>query len=639
MVSATNSSELEPVSNKNGVTGVTGVTCPDTKGLPCNPTPDDGVTRGYNVPEPLITEGGKSLPEISVPETERAQYKVNEYRATCKESGRTLKPGTWLYSMTSPKGDALPMPVETWICGPLHVEAQTADEGGNSYGRLLRFKTTRNQWREWAMPMHLLKASGEELRGELLDMGLAIAPDQKQLLSKYLQAMTPNKQMLCSASVGWCNGVYVLPTEVIGQSADSAVIFQHPARIGDECSTAGTLEDWQSSISTLAMGNPLMMLAMSVAFAGPLLHPCHAESGGLHIVGDSSAGKSTIQKVAVSIYGSPEYRRSWRATANGLEGTAALHNDGLLALDEISECEPKQVGATIYMLGNGQGKQRASRTGAARSVARWRTVLLSTGERTIGATMLEGGQRQKTGQSLRLLDLPTDRKHGAFDDLHHFDGGQALADHLITACNQQYGHASRVFIQALVDDDADHAKAYAALREAPCFNVPGIDQQEARAAARFALYAYAGELATQYGITQWHEGAALDAAVDGFNAWRKMRGTGRDEPRQIMESLADFIDKHGDSRFSDCASMSDVRDRAGWFEDSHVGGKVYLFTSGGLHEALTGFDFKRALNVLEAAGVLPPASPDGRRSKAQRIGGEPRKVYSIQAQPLREALQ
>ena len=64
-------------------------------------------------------------------------------------------------------------------------------------------------------------------------------------------------------------------------------------------------------------------------------------------------------------------------SANGMEGAAALFNDCLLALDEISECDPKEVGAIVYALGNGRGKQRASRTGSARGVVRWRCFVLS----------------------------------------------------------------------------------------------------------------------------------------------------------------------------------------------------------------------------------------------------------------------
>jgi len=42
-----------------------------------------------------------------------------------------------------------------------------------------------------------------------------------------------------------------------------------------------------------------------VAFAGPLLHMLGHESGGFHLYGDSSGGKTTHLQVAASIYGGP----------------------------------------------------------------------------------------------------------------------------------------------------------------------------------------------------------------------------------------------------------------------------------------------------------------------------------------------
>ena len=81
------------------------------------------------------------------------------------------------------------------------------------------------------------------------------------------------------------------------------------------------------------------------------------------------------------------------------------------------------VGVVVYMLGNGRGKQRAGRTGGARSVSRWRSSVLSTGERSIATTMIEGGHRVKAGQAVRVLDIPAQRLHGAWDCLHQHASG------------------------------------------------------------------------------------------------------------------------------------------------------------------------------------------------------------------------
>ena len=114
-----------------------------------------------------------------------------------------------------------------------------------------------------------------------------------------------------------------------------------------------------------------------------------------------------------------------------------------------------------------------------------------------------------------------------------------------------------------------------------------------------------------------------------------MRGTGNDERRQILDRLTSFIETHGDSRFSDwTAADTPVRDRAGWWKPGDDGGRVYLFSAAGMREALKGFELGRALDVLEAAGVIPKASATGERSKAVTIGTRKVRVYPVMADAL-----
>lgn len=580
-----------------------------------------------------LANAGVPLQEVSVPMEERPQFRVYESRVRIEESNRELRPGVWWHSVTKAKGKGEePTPTETWVCGPLSVEAQTCDRGSNSYGRLLRFRNTRQQWRDWAMPMSLLRGSGEELRGELLNMGLSIAPRSRDLLNDYLQAHEPRRKIRCAMQTGWCDGVFVLPQKNIGPGADD-VVFQAAENTGTELATSGTLEGWQKGIAAYAPGNPLVLLALSVAFAGPLLQRCNSESGGIHLLGNSSIGKTTALQVAVSAWGAPSYRRGWRATANGLEGAAALHNDGLLALDEISEADPRDVGNVVYMVANERGKQRATRSGAARTVTTWRCALLSSGERTIGATMAEGGKRQKAGQTVRLLDIPTEAPHGLFDELHGFVSGRELSDHLKSTCAEHYGHAVRQFIAKLADDETDMSAALETMREQLQTN--GMEGQEKRAAGRLAVFALAGELATDYGITGWPEGAALAAAQTGFAAWRKQRGQGQNEHLQIIEALSLFLDRHGDGRCTEAGKGVSVRDRAGWWQDAESG-RIYLLTKDGMREALNGFDFKRALDALQQTNILQNVT-SGERAKPERIDGRRVRVYAVSEAALREA--
>lgn len=544
-------------------------------------------------------------------------------------AGKRYRPGVWWHwSKKNKSGDFVG--IDDFVCSPLHVDAVTCDVEGNNFGRLLRMVTTLGHWRTWPMPMDLLSGSGEELRAKLLNMGVEIDYGNRALLMRYLQETVPEKQIRCSLQTGWVDDSFVLPDKTYGPQAD-LLVFQSGQLTQEEFGTAGTLEGWREHVAMPAIGNPMLMLGISAAFAGPLLRKvCQKEGGGIHFVGDSSTGKTTILQAACSVWGGESYARSWRTTSNGIEGAASLFNDCLLALDEISECDPSDVSAIVYALGNGTGKQRADRTGRARTVTRWRVFILSTGERSIETSMADGGLRAKAGQAVRLVNIPCARKHGVFDELHGHLTGTSLSDSIKRATAKHYGHAGRKFLSALAMSPTDFAAKLAEVRADPRLNPPGMEGQEQRVAARLALVALAGQLATRCKLTGWDEDAPIQAAALALEIWRNDRPKGNDEPNAILQQLQDFIDKHGDSRFSPANSDGDgypvVRDRAGWFLGAG-GHRTYLFTAGGLREALSGFDYRRALDVLASERILVVQGKDKARTRS--IGGTKSRLYEI----------
>ena len=611
---------LEPnaASTGNEVSEVSGVQA-SSDGLPAD-------TPAYTAE---VSEGSGEA-ENQIPDAKnRPAFRV--FDDWLEHGGAKFRPGVWYFG-TDKDGH----PTQAWVCSPLHVEAVTFDGQDNNFGRQLGFKNTLGRERKWAMPMETLAGDGVFMRAELMAMGVEIDPSAKarNLLASYLQAKPPKRRMRCASQVGWCDGSFVLPDTVIGPRA-SGVIFQSGERGHDEHTRGGTLAGWKSDIAARAVGNPILVLTLSASFAGPLLTLCNAESGGIHLVDDSATGKTTAVDAAASVWGGRNFKRSWNATANGQEGAAAMFNDCLLVLDEISEADPREVGRIVYSLGNGTGKQRANRSGNARGVTRWCCSVLSSGERTVGTTMAEGGHRIKAGQSVRLLDVPSARGFGAWDDLHGFPDGPAFSDAIKKAAAMHHGHAGRAFLEKLTHDGQDFCALLERIKVLPPFSADGGEGQDKRAAGRFALLALAGEVATEYGITGWPEGAAIEAAAVGFKAWRSLRGHGNDERRQILERVSGFIERHGDGRFSDADATGEtqIRDRAGWWRGTDKD-REYLFTADGMREALKGFDFNRALDALQEAGALPARAADGKRAKFYRIGGRGVKLYPVQADKL-----
>lgn len=526
-----------------------------------------------------------------------------------------------------------------FVCSPLDVVADTRDEKSSEWGRLLEWKDRDSKAHQWAMPLEILKENGADMRGELLRQGLNIATSQKarNLLSAYIQTWPTDRKALCVDRLGWHGGQYILPDKSVGET-EEITVFQNSGYLEPAYSQTGTLQDWKDNVAALAAGNSRMVFAISCAFASTLADIVGMESGGFHLRGSSSSGKTTALHLAASVFGQPSrYIRLWRTTANGLEGLAALHNDSLLILDELSQADPKEAGEAAYMLANGQGKTRATRTGAARKAATWRLMFLSAGEEPLTAIMARAGKKTNAGQEIRLADIDSDAgmNMGAFETPHGYTPAELsvkLKDHAA----KYHGTAGRKWIEKLV---AMRGKIPQNLKEqidsfTGEFAPKEASGQVIRVARRFALVAVAGELATRWELTDWEEGEAITAAVTCFHAWLEgFGGTGNREERAILEQVRGFIEQHGASRFEDLKATEEQRiiNRAGFFRFNKDGEKEYLVLPESYRtDVCRGHDHNTVSKVLLKHGCLK-SGYGGKSQVPERIPslGKVIKVYLI----------
>src|SRR5262249_18192470 len=203
-------------------------------------------------------------------------------------------------------------------------------------------------------------------------------------------------------------------------------------------------------------GHSRALFTISTAFVPPLLELIGEGGGGFNLRGPSSIGKTSLLCSAASVWSNGGeqggYIKTWRATANGLEGTAALYSGTLLPLDELSIASGHEVGNIVYSLASGIGKQRAQRDGSARAPKTWRVTILSTGEIGIAAKIQESGRRARAGQEVRIIDVDADAEHGhgVFDHAGA-DGSKKLADNLKKTAATFYGVAGPAFVKAIED--------------------------------------------------------------------------------------------------------------------------------------------------------------------------------------------
>jgi uncharacterized protein (DUF927 family) len=135
-----------------------------------------------------------------------------------------------------------------------------------------------------------------------------------------------------------------------------------------------------------------------------------------------------------------------------------------------------------------------------------------------------------------------------------------------------------------------------------------------RAAQRFGLVAAAGEMATQFGIVPWREGAARKAAAWALGRWIELRGGMESaEARQAVEAVRLFVEAHGDARFApvDEPDTRAVMNRAGYRKGNGAEREWWVTPEVWKNEICAGQEPQFVARVLASLGML--------RTQAERL--------------------
>ena len=498
---------------------------------------------------------------------------------------------------------------------PLRVLGRTRDEMSKNWGILLEWKDPAGILHRKALPDEALQKQGTEWAAMLAVDGYSIEPNMHNRFRSFLSGLRTNCFITNTRKVGWYQNCFVLPDSAIG-AEDGLVVLQSLDCLGDLYQTNGTLEGWQE-LARLCAGNSRFTFALCASFAGPLLKLAGLEGGGFSFEGASSCGKTTCLQIAASVWGGPSHLRTWRTTSNGLESVAALHNDGLLILDEVGQASARDLAEVSYMLANGSGKVRAGKSGSARQSTSWRLLFLSSGEQGLADKLGEDGIRSRAGQEVRFVGIPVDKND--IEALHGLTHAGTLVSRIKEVAGQHYGCASRSFLRWLVEN---FQTAKESLPEAVAGIVGTIcpenaGEQVRRVAQRFALVRIAGTLAKEAGVLP----AELDevSAVERcFDAWLENRGSlGSSEDMAILSTVRLFIEQHGASRFQDMDNAdATCINRVGFRQKGTDGAtRYFIMPEAFKKEVVRGHSSGRAVQVLRSSGWLITKEKDRSTTK------------------------
>jgi putative DNA primase/helicase len=530
---------------------------------------------------------------------------------------------------------------ESRVSGAFEVLGRARDTSSRGWGRWLR-------WRDADGRPHTRHVTDAALQGDpgslcamLADEGLHIVRGQQRELCTYLNGCDVSGRVTIVSRTGWHDvsggRVFVLPAEIIGAAGAERVILDASATGPYEPN--GLLEAWRERVGQAVRDHVIPTLAVSTALAGPLLAIANQEGGAVNLFGTSSRGKTTVAQAAASVWGrgsSPGFVRTWRATANGLEGIAASATDTVLVLDELGVVEARDAAAAIYGLANGTGKARAARDGSLRDPKTWRTLILSTGELPIEGKLAEDkGRRAKAGQLVRMLDISADRGlgFGVFDHGGADGDASKIADGIKRAAISNYGTAGPEFVRRLLKEDPEALARHlrTVIDNFVANNIPqGSDGQVIRAAQRLGLIGAAGEIARAFGICPWTEGAAFEAATWALNRWIEGRGGAQAaEQRQAVEQVRRYIEANGEARFESVEGddRGAVHNRAGWKSGKGDEQEWWVLPEMWKSEICSGMDATAVARFLVEAGMMKRV--EGSFQSVRKIAGANRRVYVL----------
>jgi len=501
------------------------------------------------------------------------------------------------------------------LADPIRLIGHGTDSAGNHY-RVIEWRDSISRRQHTAaLPMAEIGTNW----GRLQRLGIAVMANRRkrELLADYLQTDGLHTPYTVTAQAGWTANrrAYVLPSgEILAAKGKAAprVIYNGDTSQAAAYAEAGTLADWQRELGRYLAGNSRLCLAVGAALAAPLVCLLGMESGGFHLFGDSRDGKSTAARLALSVWGNPSALMvSWTGTSHGFSNLANARNDGLLVLDEIGQANPRHVSHTAYAVINGIAKIQGAKDGGNRETARWRILLLSTGEKPMDGFLQANRADWNAGQAARLPSLPSDagKGLGIFDTLHGHSKGSHLAETINQAADTCHGTAGRAFIRLLLDNPAALAEARTLQAEFMAA-LPELDGQARTVAARFAITAAALELAARHGITGQSAGLAFPAIKQCFDTWLERNGTGKHEDRKILENAINFAQRYFDSQrfviMPTPPSWPVPNDFAGYRKKAEFAehDSFYIVPAVFVEEICKDFDKSKVCDVLHAAKWL-----------------------------------
>lgn len=275
--------------------------------------------------------------------------------------------------------------------------------------------------------------------------GLDIMPDNAQIITSFLKGQEDQvelKQVHSKLGFAYHEGkrIYKLYNSIGCNSVYNG---------GLDIKPSGDYANYKQMLKEEVLGNEKLEMILGTALTpvvmGYIEDFIDLDTLIVHLKSQSSVGKTTAIKLAVSAFGNPTLKRqSLFMTYNATNNALIKRLDGIrsvpAAFDEISTSKIKNFTDLIYNLCNGVEKDRLNADAELKDRASWFTTILSTGERS-----LLNSANANNGLKVRVIE---------FNDLIWTKTAEN-SQNIKTCIKQHYGHLGIIFAKHIMSYDEE----------------------------------------------------------------------------------------------------------------------------------------------------------------------------------------
>ena len=257
----------------------------------------------------------------------------------------------------------------------------------------------------------------------LRDKGALLPKDDeelKQLLHEVAKSDAA-ANWVYEAQTGWTEDhtAFVLMDGVIGENPSNIKGVKQSYDVGDlsgRLSTSGTVDAWRETVAKPALHSTVLMTAISVSLAAPLLALVNSPSFTINLYGRTRSGKTVATLVAGSLIGTAQDADliTWNITDTRLEQRLPEFNDLVFPIDDLMTMRAhdkniyQRIRDLAYKIAAGWSTGRdmsymAAHEGAHRA---WRVIALTSSEKSVRNLAQAVKLERQGGESVRLIDVP-----------------------------------------------------------------------------------------------------------------------------------------------------------------------------------------------------------------------------------------